>query len=283
MSWLSKFLPPKAEGGEQHGVPDGVWTKCEKCREIIYSHNFVTNMHVCPSCGHHHYFSARDRINSLLLEGYEEIATDVTTADPIGFEDQKPYQERIEQAQQKSHEKEALVVAYGALNDHQKIVLAVFEFKFIGGSMGSVVGEKFVRAVNYAVEQKCTFVCVSTSGGARMQEGLFSLMQMTKTTAALHALSNNKLPFISVITNPTMGGVSASFVFLGDIVFAEPDSMIGFAGPRVIEQTIREALPERFQTAEFLLEKGAIDVIVDRRQLKATLSKSLAILFNQKI
>ncbi len=281
MSWLSKFLPPKSENDKGGGIPDGVWTKCEKCREIIYAHNFSTNMNVCPSCGWHHYFSARDRVDLMLTDGYFEIATEVTTADPISFQDQKPYPERIEQAQVKSNEKEALITVCGALTERQKIVLAVFEFKFIGGSMGSVVGEKFVRAIQYAVKEKLPFICVSTSGGARMQEGLFSLMQMAKTTAALHLLNDNKLPFISLITNPTMGGVSASFVFLGDIVFAEPGSMIGFAGPRVIEQTIREALPEGFQTAEFLLDKGAIDAIVDRRNFKSMLTKSLELLLNR--
>lgn len=281
MSWLSKFLPPKSENEKGRGIPDGVWTKCEKCREIIYAHNFSTNMNVCPSCGWHHYFSARDRVNLMFADGYVEIGTEVTTADPISFQDQKPYPERIEQAQMKSNEKEALITVCGNLTENQKIVLAVFEFKFIGGSMGSVVGEKFVRAIQYAVKEKLPFICVSTSGGARMQEGLFSLMQMAKTTAALHLLNDNKLPFISLITNPTMGGVSASFVFLGDIVFAEPGSMIGFAGPRVIEQTIREALPEGFQTAEFLLDKGAIDAIVDRRNFKSMLTKSLELLLNR--
>jgi acetyl-CoA carboxylase carboxyl transferase subunit beta len=280
VSWLSKFLPPKSEHETRSGIPDGVWTKCEKCREIIYAHNFSTNLNVCPSCGWHHYFSARDRINTILLEGYEEIAKEITTADPIAFKDQKSYPERILQAQLKSNENEALITACGYIKQNQKIVLAVFEFKFIGGSMGSVVGEKFVRAIGHAVKEKLPFVCIATSGGARMQEGLFSLMQMAKTTAALHLLSNNQLPFISLITNPTMGGVSASFVFLGDIVFAEPGSMIGFAGPRVIEQTIREALPDRFQTAEFLLEKGAIDSIIDRRDFKVTLIKCLDLLLN---
>lgn len=283
MSWLSKFLPSKSENVDNSIIPDGLWIKCEKCREIVYSHDFSTNMNICPKCDWHHYFSARDRINSLFGSNFKEINSHITTANPISFADEKTYSERIVQAQNKAKENEALITVEGSLNAQQKIALAVFEFKFIGGSMGSVVGEKFVLTVKHAVKKRIPFVCISTSGGARMQEGLFSLMQMAKTNASLHLLNNHKIPFVSLISNPTMGGVSASFVFLGDIVFAEPSAMIGFAGPRVIEQTIRESLPDQFQTSEFLLEKGGIDSIVDRRNFKATLIKSLDLLSQNSV
>lgn len=266
MSWLDKILPPKIKNRSKDGssnVPEGLWHKCPSCSATVYSTELQQNNQVCPKCNHHNPLSARQRLNLLLDEdGREEVAGNVKPTDPLKFKDGKKYPDRLSAARKLTGEDDALVVMKGKMNG-LPVVVAAFEFRFIGGSMGSVVGERFVQGVRRAVADNCPFVCVAASGGARMQEGVNSLMQMTKTSAALHLLTEKRLPFISVLTDPTMGGVSASFAFLGDVVLAEPNALIGFAGPRVIEQTVRETLPEGFQRAEFLLEKGAIDQIVD--------------------
>ncbi len=280
MSWLDKILPPKIkrEGKGESAVPEGLWHKCPSCAATVYTTDLVQNDKVCPKCGYHNPLGARERINLLLDdEGREEIGAAVKPTDILKFKDSKKYPERLSAAKKATGEDDALVVMKGRLNG-QPVVVAAFEFRFIGGSMGSVVGERFVQGVRRAAADGCSFVCVAASGGARMQEGLNSLMQMTKTSASLHLLSEKGLPFISVLTDPTMGGVSASFAFLGDIVLAEPNALIGFAGPRVIEQTVRETLPEGFQRAEFLLEKGAIDQITDRREMKARIAELITLL-----
>ncbi|ASP17744.1 acetyl-CoA carboxylase, carboxyltransferase subunit beta [Neisseria sp. 23W00296] len=280
MSWLDKILPPKIkrEGKSESAVPEGLWHKCPACAATVYTTDLVQNDKVCPKCGHHNAMGARERLNLLLdEEGREEIGADVKPTDILKFKDSKKYPERLSAAKKTTGEDDAIVVMKGRLNG-LPVVVAAFEFRFIGGSMGSVVGERFVQGVRRAAADGCSFICVSASGGARMQEGLNSLMQMTKTSAALHLLTEKGLPFISVLTDPTMGGVSASFAFLGDIVMAEPGALIGFAGPRVIEQTVRETLPEGFQRAEFLLEKGAIDQITDRREMKARLAELITLL-----
>ncbi len=271
MSWFQKIIPPKIkrkENGEKKIVPEGLWSKCSACEAVLYYTDLVKNLNVCPRCGCHNRISARNRLDLLLdTEGRQEIGMEVLAIDPLKFKDSKRYIDRLSQAKTNTDENDALVVMQGSIKTIP-IVIAVFEFGFMGGSMGSVVGERFVRGIQVCVEQHLPFVCFTASGGARMQEGLFSLMQMAKTTAALTCLSREKLPFISVLTDPTMGGVSASFAFIGDIVIAEPGALIGFAGPRVIEQTVRQTLPEGFQRAEFLLQHGAIDMIVDRRQMR---------------
>ena len=285
MSWLSKLLPPKVnvESGDKANVPEGLWHKCDSCNEILYYTDLEKNFQVCPKCNYHHYMSARKRLDMLLdSDGRVEIGAEVRPVDILKFKDSKKYADRLEDSQNKIGESDALVVMQGTMNK-QMVVIAAFEFKFIGGSMGSVVGERFARGVMAAAENNCPFICVATSGGARMMEGVNSLMQMTKTSAVLHLLSVKKLPFISVLTDPTMGGVSASFAFLGDVVVAEPGASIGFAGKRVIEQTVREKLPEGFQTAEFLLEKGAIDMVVTRQNLKYELARMIALLMNREI
>ena len=276
MSWLQKLLPPKIKrglGASKKTVPEGLWSKCSSCEAVLYRTDLENNQEVCPKCGFHNRISARTRLEFVLdAEGRFEIGAEVTPLDPLKFKDSKKYADRIKSSQAETGETDSLVVMQGAIKT-VPVVAAAFEFKFQGGSMGSVVGERFVRGVQVAMEQKCPFICFSASGGARMQEGLFSLMQMAKTSAALTQLSKAQLPFISVLTDPTMGGVSASFAMLGDIIIAEPQALIGFAGPRVIEQTVRETLPEGFQRAEFLLEHGAIDMIVDRRQMRDQLAK----------
>ncbi|WP_315359729.1 acetyl-CoA carboxylase, carboxyltransferase subunit beta [Neisseria bacilliformis] len=280
MSWLDKILPPKIkrEGKGESAVPEGLWHKCPSCAATVYTTDLVQNDKVCPKCGYHNPLGARERINLLLDdEGREEIGAAVKPTDILKFKDSKKYPDRLTAAKKATGEDDALVVMKGRLNG-QPVVVAAFEFRFIGGSMGSVVGERFVQGVRRAAADGSSFVCVAASGGARMQEGLNSLMQMTKTSASLHLLSEKGLPFISVLTDPTMGGVSASFAFLGDIVLAEPNALIGFAGPRVIEQTVRETLPEGFQRAEFLLEKGAIDQITDRREMKARIAELITLL-----
>jgi acetyl-CoA carboxylase carboxyl transferase subunit beta len=287
MSWLSKLLPPKIQtldnGSVKSNVPEGLWQKCDGCSEILYYTDLENNLQVCPKCSHHHLMSAKERIDMLLdRDSRIEIANEVKPVDILKFVDSKEYSVRLEDAQKSVNEDDALVVKQGKINSIP-VVVAAFEFKFIGGSMGSVVGERFTRGVKAAVDNNCPFICVAASGGARMQEGVNSLMQMTKTCAALTLLSNNKLPFISILTDPTMGGVSASFAFLGDVVMAEPCALIGFAGQRVIEQTVRQKLPEGFQRAEFLLEKGAIDMVVNRHEMKATITKLLLLLQNQEI
>lgn len=284
MSWLTKLLPPKINRDSKNGkstVPEGLWSKCAACEAVLYHTDLESNLQVCPKCSHHNAISARVRLDTLLdPEGRFEIGAEVTPIDILKFKDSKRYPERLAAAQAATGEDDAMVVMQGSILS-VPVVVAAFEFKFIGGSMGSVVGERFVRGVRAAVENHTPFICVSASGGARMQEGLNSLMQMAKTSAALQLLSDHKLPFISLLTDPTMGGVSASFAFLGDVVLAEPGALIGFAGPRVIEQTVRETLPEGFQRAEFLLEKGAIDQIVDRRALRQRLADLMQLLTHQ--
>lgn len=284
MSWLNKLLPPKINKdskSNKSAVPEGLWSKCAACEAVLYHTDLENNLHVCPKCSHHNAVGARARLEMLLDgEGRFEIGGDVTPVDILKFKDSKKYPERLTAAQASTGEDDALVVMQGSIHN-VPVVAAAFEFRFIGGSMGSVVGERFVRGVRAAVEQRAPFICISASGGARMQEGLNSLMQMAKTSAALQLLTDHKLPFISLLTDPTMGGVSASFAFLGDVVIAEPGALIGFAGPRVIEQTVRETLPEGFQRAEFLLEKGAIDMIVDRRELRQRLADLLTLLTRQ--
>jgi acetyl-CoA carboxylase carboxyl transferase subunit beta len=281
MSWLQKLLPPKIQrtaGGARKTVPEGLWTKCPECDAVLYSTDLEKNLNVCPKCGFHQRLGARARLDALLdSDGRFEIGADVLPVDSLKFKDSRRYPERLSEAQEQTGETDALVTMQGSIKSIG-VVCAAFEFEFMGGSMGSVVGERFVRGVRVAIEQKLPFVCVSASGGARMQEGLLSLAQMAKTTAAVAELAERRLPFISVLTDPTMGGVSASFAMIGDVVIAEPKALIGFAGPRVIEQTVRQKLPEGFQRAEFLLEKGAIDMIVDRRQMRDRLAALLSML-----
>ncbi len=284
MSWLQKLLPPKINRtgtGAKKNVPEGLWSKCSSCAAVLYTTDLERNANVCPKCGFHNRIGARERLDLLLdPEGRFEIGAEVASVDSLKFKDDKRYPERLEEAEKTTGEADALVVMQGAIKN-VPLIIAVFEFEFMGGSMGSAVGERFVRGVHACLDQHLPLVCVTASGGARMQEGLFSLMQMAKTTAALTQLAARKLPFISVLTDPTMGGVSASFAMIGDIVIAEPRALIGFAGPRVIEQTVREKLPEGFQRAEFLLEKGAIDMIVDRRQMRDKLASLLTLLQRQ--
>lgn len=279
MSWLQKILPPKINrviGPSKKNVPEGLWSKCPKCDSVLYRTDLEANAEVCPKCDYHNRISARDRLNVLLDEkGRIEIGGEVQPIDPLKFKDTKRYSDRIKASQSEVGETDALLVIQGSIKQ-VPVVAASFEFKFMGGSMGSVVGERFVRGVQAAIDSKSAFICVSASGGARMQEGLFSLMQMAKTSAALTKLSQAGLPYISVLTDPTMGGVSASFAMLGDIIVAEPQALIGFAGPRVIEQTVRETLPDGFQRAEFLVEHGAVDIIIDRRQMRDRLSVLIA-------
>lgn len=284
MSWLQKLLPPRIKrdaGAPKKAVPEGLWSKCDSCEAVLYRTDLEKNLFVCPKCNHHNRISARERLDWLLdQEGRYEIGVEVLPVDSLKFRDSKRYVDRLADARSETGEEDALVVMQGAIKDIQ-VVTAAFEFGFLGGSMGSVVGERFVRGVQVCVEQRLPFICFAATGGARMQEGLFSLMQMAKTCAALTRLGEARLPFISVLTDPTMGGVSASFAMIGDVVVAEPNALIGFAGPRVIEQTVRETLPEGFQRAEFLLQKGALDMIVDRREMRDTLARLLALLLKQ--
>jgi acetyl-CoA carboxylase carboxyl transferase subunit beta len=281
MSWLQKLLPPKIQrtgATTRKSVPEGLWTKCAACDAVLYSTDLEKNLNVCPKCGHHERLGARPRLDALLdPDGRFEIGAEVLPLDPLKFKDSRRYSERLAEGQEQTAEGDALVVMQGAIKA-LGLVCAAFEFDFMGGSMGSVVGERFVRGVRVAIEQKLPFIIVCASGGARMQEGALSLMQMAKTTAALTDLAERRLPFVTVLTDPTMGGVSASFAMIGDVVVAEPRALIGFAGPRVIEQTVRQKLPEGFQRAEFLLEKGAIDMIVDRRQLRDKLHLLLSLM-----
>jgi acetyl-CoA carboxylase carboxyl transferase subunit beta len=284
MSWLEKLLPPKmqqTDPSERRTVPEGLWIKCPSCETVLYKNDLEQNVNVCPKCSHHHRIGARARLNAFLDgEGRYELGQEVLPVDALKFKDSKRYPERLKTAMESTGETDALVVMGGAVHTIP-VVAACFEFDFMGGSMGSVVGERFVRGVESAIEQKVPFISFTATGGARMQEGLLSLMQMAKTNASLTLLAKAKLPFISVLTDPTMGGVSASFAFLGDVVMAEPKALIGFAGPRVIQDTVRETLPEGFQRSEFLEQKGAIDAIVDRRELRTTIAKTLAILQRQ--
>ncbi len=284
MSWLQKLLPPKINRtatGAKKNVPEGLWSKCPSCSAVLYATDLEKNANVCPKCGYHNRISARGRLDLLLdPEGRFEIGVEIASIDSLKFKDDRRYPERLEEAEKTTGETEALIVMQGAIKN-VPLIVAAFEFEFMGGSMGSAVGERFVRGVHACLDQQLPLVCVTATGGARMQEGLFSLMQMAKTTAALTQLTARKLPFITVLTDPTMGGVSASFAMIGDVVIAEPRALIGFAGPRVIEQTVREKLPEGFQRAEFLLEKGAIDMIVDRRQMRDKLANLLTLLQRQ--
>lgn len=272
MSWFQKLLPPKIKrkisSDTKKSVPEGLWSKCPTCESVLYRTDLEKNLEVCPKCGHHHRISARTRLHILLdAEARREIGAEVLPIDSLKFKDSRRYADRLVDAQRDTGETDALVVMQGSVKG-VPLVAAAFEFKFMGGSMGSVVGERFVRGINVCLEHNLPFVCFAASGGARMQEGLLSLMQMAKTSAALAKLAEARLPFISVLTDPTMGGVSASFAMLGDVIVAEPNALIGFAGPRVIEQTVRETLPEGFQRAEFLVDHGAVDLIIDRRQLR---------------
>jgi len=281
MSWFEILLPKtiRTEGSSKKGaVPEGLWTKCPGCNAILYNIELEKNLSVCPKCEHHMRISARTRLDMFLdEEGREEIGKNIKPVDPLKFKDTKKYKDRIIQAQKQTKENDALVTMKGRLKGSD-IVAAAFDFKFMGGSMGSVVGERFVRGVNKSVELGIPFIVFTSSGGARMQESLFSLFQMAKTSAALTKLSDAGIPYISVMTDPTMGGVSASLAMLGDINVAEPNALIGFAGPRVIEQTVREKLPEGFQRSEFLQEHGAIDMIIDRREMRDKISSILALL-----
>jgi acetyl-CoA carboxylase carboxyl transferase subunit beta len=284
MSWLEKLLPSKmgsSDPTERRQVPEGLWIKCPSCDSVLYKTDLEQNLNVCPKCSHHHRIGARARLNGLLdAEGRYEIGQEVIPVDALKFKDSRKYTERLKEALENTGETDALIVMGGAIQSIE-VVVACFEFDFMGGSMGSVVGERFVRGVQAALDQKVPFICFTATGGARMQEGLLSLMQMAKTNAALTRLAKKGLPYISVLTDPTMGGVSAGFAFVGDMVIAEPKALIGFAGPRVIESTVREKLPQGFQRAEFLLQKGAVDFICDRRELRQKLSSSLAILLRQ--
>ena len=284
MSWLEKLLPPKiqqTDPTERRTVPEGLWIKCPSCETVLYKTDLEQNLNVCPKCDHHHRIGARARLDAFLdAEGRYEIGQEVLPTDPLKFRDSKKYPERLKAALETTGETDALIVIGGAVMS-VPVVAACFEFDFMGGSMGSVVGERFVRGVETAIEQKVPFVSFAATGGARMQEGLLSLLQMAKTNAALTHLAKAKLPYVSVLTDPTMGGVSASFAFMGDLVIAEPKALVGFAGPRVIENTVREKLPEGFQRSEFLITKGALDMIVDRRQMRSTIARALAMLQGQ--
>jgi len=285
MSWFEKLLPSKirTEGRSKKSIPEGVWTKCESCTAVLYRSEMERNLDVCPKCGHHTRINARRRLDTFLdPEPRIEIGAEIEPQDALRFRDVKRYKDRLVQAQKGTGERDALIVLQGKLHG-LPLVAAAFEFGFMGGSMGSVVGERFVRAVDVCVEERIPLVCFSASGGARMQEALFSLMQMAKTSAALAKLNKQGIPFISVLTDPTMGGVSASLAMLGDINIAEPNALIGFAGPRVIEQTVRETLPEGFQRSEFLVEHGAVDMIIDRREMRDRIASLLGILTHQAV
>lgn len=281
MSWIEKILPPRLTKSQDSGarrVPEGLWVKCPSCEAVLYNEDLAASLNVCPKCSHHMRLGARARIDSLLdLGGRMEIGQNTRSVDTLKFKDSRKYPDRLQEAMKQTGETDALIVMSGSIHG-VAAVLACFEFSFMAGSMGAVVGERFARGVQAALDQRTPFICVAASGGARMQESLLSLMQMAKTNAMLTRLSEAGLPFISVLTDPTMGGVSASFAFMGDVVIAEPKALIGFAGPRVIEQTVREKLPEGFQRAEFLLQKGAVDRVVDRRHLKQELADLLSLL-----
>jgi acetyl-CoA carboxylase carboxyl transferase subunit beta len=282
MSWIEKLLPPRIKpGGGRKTVPEGVWTKCPGCEAVLYSAELERNLQVCPKCSHHMRIRARERLDALLdAEGRYEIGQEVLPVDTLHFKDSRKYSDRLQDAMRDTGESDALIAYAGAIRSVPAVV-ACFEFEFMAGSMGSVVGERFVRAAQFSLEQKVPMVCITATGGARMQEGLLSLMQMAKTTAMVARLARARIPFLTVLTHPTTGGVSASFAFMGDVVIAEPRALIGFAGPRVIEQTVREKLPEGFQRSEFLLQKGTVDRIIDRRELRDELARLLALLQRQ--
>ena len=283
LSWFEKLMPTsiRTDSSTKRGVPEGLWTKCASCSAVLYRAELERNLEVCPKCNHHMRVFGRKRIAIFLDDGpTEEIGANLVPFDKLKFKDSKKYKDRLLQAQKNTDEKDALIVIKGKVKG-VPVVVAAFDFRFMGGSMGSVVGERFLKAATTALEEKIPFICFSASGGARMQEALFSLMQMAKTSAVLAKLAKNRIPYISVLTDPTMGGVSASFAMLGDINVAEPNALIGFAGPRVIEQTVRETLPEGFQRSEFLLEHGAIDMIIDRREMRDKLA-SIATMMQHK-
>ena len=285
MSWFEKLIPSRirTDASSKKSIPEGLWIKCDSCSAVLYRAELERNMDVCPKCGHHFRIGARRRLDLFLdEEGREEIGANLEPIDILKFKDSKKYKDRLSQAQKATEEKDALIAMQGSVKG-LPLVAAAFEFKFMGGSMGSVVGERFVRAANRSLELGIPLVCFSASGGARMQEALFSLMQMAKTSAVLARLKKAGIPYVSVMTDPTMGGVSASFAMLGDINVAEPNALIGFAGPRVIEQTVRETLPEGFQRSEFLLEHGAIDMIVDRREMRDRLANVLSIMTHKTL
>ena len=279
MSWFEKIVPSRIKTERRsRSVPEGLWVKCPACDAVLYRAELERNLNVCPKCSHHMRIGARARLKAFLdPEGQVEVGASVTPEDPLKFKDSKRYRDRIAQAQKATGERDALVVLAGSLHG-EGIVACAFEFQFLGGSMGSVVGERFRRAVDHCIANGCALVCFSATGGARMQEALLSLMQMAKTSAALARLSQAHLPFVSVMTDPTTGGVSASLAMLGDLNMAEPRALIGFAGPRVIQQTVRETLPEGFQRAEFLMEHGSLDQIIDRRDMRDRLAVLLRLL-----
>ena len=282
MTWFEKIIPSRIKTERRtRSVPEGLWIKCPACDAVLYRAELERNLQVCPKCAHHMRITGRERLLRFLDEGSpQEIAIEVEPEDPLRFRDTKKYRDRLVAAQKHTGEKDALVVMVGAVRGLE-LVACAFDFRFLGGSMGSVVGERFVRATEHCLAHQLPLVCFSASGGARMQEGLLSLMQMSKTSAALALMAEKRLPFISVLTDPTTGGVSASLAMLGDLNIAEPRALIGFAGPRVIEQTVRETLPEGFQRSEFLLEHGAIDLILDRRDLRDRISGVLAMLMGR--
>lgn len=283
MSWFEKLIPEKikTEASKKRSIPEGLWTKCASCNQILYRAELERSLDVCPKCDHHNRIGARRRLEAFLDEEPRmELATDIEPIDILKFRDSKKYKDRISQAQKSTDEKDALVVMMGQVKSIP-LVAAAFEFRYMGGSMGSVVGERFVQAANASLEYNIPLVCFSASGGARMQEALFSLMQMAKTSAVLAKMRERGIPFVSVLTDPTMGGVSASLAMLGDVNIAEPKALIGFAGPRVIQQTVRETLPVGFQRSEFLVEHGAVDFIVDRREMRDRVASLLAILIDK--
>ena len=283
MSWLTKLMPARirTQGGGKRGVPEGLWEKCDSCGAALYGPELEKNQRVCPKCNHHMQIGARERLAAFLDEGeVYEIGAELGPTDALHFRDQKKYADRIKASQKAVGERDALVSLKGQLHGHD-ICASAFEFRFMGGSMGSVVGERFALAAELALEIRCPFVCFSASGGARMQESLFSLMQMAKTSAAIGRLQAAGLPFVSVMTHPTTGGVTASLAMLGDLNVAEPEALIGFAGPRVIEQTVRETLPDGFQRSEFLRDHGTVDLIIDRREMRDKLAALLALMMNR--
>jgi acetyl-CoA carboxylase carboxyl transferase subunit beta len=279
MSWFEKIVPSRIKTERRsRSVPEGLWIKCPACDAVLYRAELERNLNVCPKCSHHMRIGARERLHAFLdLEPIREIGERVRPEDPLKFKDSKRYRDRLAQAQKTTREHDALIALAGALHG-EAVVACAFEFQFLGGSMGSVVGERFKRAVDHSIDQGCALVCFTASGGARMQEALLSLMQMAKTSAALVRLARAGLPFISVMTDPTTGGVSASLAMLGDLNIAEPRALIGFAGPRVIQQTVRETLPEGFQRSEFLLEHGGLDLILDRREMRDRIAQLLRLL-----
>jgi acetyl-CoA carboxylase carboxyl transferase subunit beta len=282
MAWFEKIVPSRIKTERRsRSVPEGLWIKCASCDAPLYRAEVERNLHVCPKCGHHMRIGARERLQRFLDPGTgDELGAEIRPEDPLRFRDSKRYKDRLTAAQKSTGEQDAMVVMAGQL-EGMPVVACAFEFQFLGGSMGSVVGERFRRAAEHAIRERCPLVCFSASGGARMQEALLSLLQMAKTSAALADLASEGLPFISVLTDPTTGGVSASLAMLGDLNVAEPRALIGFAGPRVIQQTVRETLPEGFQRSEFLLDHGVIDMIVDRRQMRERLAQSLRILMRR--